>query len=186
MYRAVTRKAIQMKIGMEQAESLTEMVKSLDIQLKSHNGIDNLVVDGENTTKYLREPEIDQSVSLVSKIEGVRDCLVERQRTIAKQGKIIMVGRDIGTVVLPDADLKIYLDAPVKIRAKRRYIQILDKDPTTKYIQVYNQLIRRDKIDSEREVSPLRPAKDAVVIETEHLGVGILARKIGKLAGIVQ
>ena len=186
MYRAATRAALQMGIGLEQAGPLIQMARSLDMRLESHEGGDKLVVDGEDVTDHLRGPEIEQGVSLVSRVAGVRTALVERQRAIAEEGPIVVAGRDIGTVVLPGAAVKVYLTASVEVRARRRYRQMRGKGDAVEYAQVVSELVRRDKIDSERGVSPLRPAEDAVVIETEHLGVEDLAEKIVSLAGLGQ
>ena len=120
---------------------------------------------------------MDTNVSPVSAYPGVRRALTAQQRRIGHRGRVVMVGRDIGTVVMPDADLKIYLDATVEERARRRYREILARGERADYGEVLAAMRRRDKLDSEREVAPLRPAEDAVIIDTTDLTVEeVLAR----------
>jgi cytidylate kinase len=151
--------------------------------------------DGTDVTWDLRSAKVTQHVSPVSAYPGVRRALVAQQRRIAQQGRIVMVGRDIGTAVLPDADLKIYLDASLEERARRRYLEEMARQAESAhecqprpgagerdgpgYQTVYRAMMRRDRIDSSRRVSPLRPAPDAVIIDTTQMDVAhVLARAL--------
>ena len=125
----------------------------------------------------LRTPEIDKYVSQISKIGDVREVLVDQQRNIAELGNIVMVGRDIGSVVLPNARIKIYLDASLEVRAQRRFEEI-KQDTTLKFEEIKQDLEKRDIIDSKREVSPLTIPKDAVVINTDQLTISQVVKKI--------
>ena len=120
-------------------------------------------------TSQLRRPDVEDAVSLVSRVQGVREALVRQQREIAGQQPMVMAGRDIGTVVLPDADLKMYLDASIGERARRRHAEFSHQGRAVTEQIVLEDLRRRDQIDSERTVSPLRPADDAIIIETDGL-----------------
>ena len=178
MYRAVTWVAIRRGVGLENEEALTILAASLDIQLIAGEAGDRLVVDGQDITAFMRHPEVEAGLSLVSKVSGVRSALVKQQRAIAEQGPIVMVGRDIGTVVLPDARLKVFLNASVEVRARRRHLEAHSSGRSPGYQQVVDDLMRRDKMDSERADSPLRPAEEACQIETDNLEVEEVAHKI--------
>ncbi len=178
MYRAVTCVAQQRDMDLEDEDSLSALAHSLEMRLIPGNGGDRLVVNGEDLTDYLRSPEVERGVSLVSRIPGVRAAMVVRQRAMAEEGPIVMVGRDIGTVVLPDAPVKVFLNASVEVRARRRYEEMQQAGSTIAYERVLEDLVRRDKIDSERTDSPLRPAKDAVQLMTDDMEIEEVAQKI--------
>ena len=135
-------------------------------------------MDGEDITDRLREPQVERGVSLVSKIPGVRSVMVRQQQSIAKEGAIVMAGRDIGTVVLKDANVKVFLKAPLEVRARRRFHELGADRQSASYQEVMDNLVRRDKIDSERSDSPLRPAEDAIQIETDNLQIAEVAERI--------
>jgi cytidylate kinase len=135
-------------------------------------------VDGEDATPHLRRPEVEAAVSLVSRIAGVREALVRVQRELAGRRPVVMAGRDIGTVVLPGADLKVYLDASVEERARRRHRELAALGQQVSQEEVRRDLLRRDSIDSRRSVSPLRPAEDAVVIDTEGLTLDQVVQRV--------
>ena len=187
-YRAATLAALERGIDLEDQAALVKVVRNTEIQVApppahpGQAGGDRLLVDGRDVTDRLRSPEVESGVSLVAKVSGVRSALVKRQRAVARQGPIVMVGRDIGTVVLPDAPVKVYLTASVEVRARRRSLELQDQDLRADYGQVLDEIIRRDKIDSERADSPLRPAADAVQIETDDLGLEELAQRVVQLA----
>jgi cytidylate kinase len=186
MYRAVTWVALQRGIPIADREAITRLSEALHIEVTRPTQADGrqytVCADGTDVTWDLRRPEVDRQVSPVSAYAGVRRALVAQQRRIAHGGCIVMVGRDIGTVVLPEADLKIYLDAVVDERAHRRYREVIARRPEheseaaprqgPEYEAILKDMVRRDRIDSSREVAPLRPAKDAVQIDTTELGVG--------------
>ncbi len=181
MYRAATLAALQRGIDFDAGPALTEMAGSIQLKLAGQSG-ERLFLDGVDVSDELRDPQVDQGVSLVSKAPGVRYALVARQQAIAGAGGIVMVGRDIGTVVLPDAPVKVFLTASVEVRARRRYEESRAENDAIPYEKVLAQLRRRDKIDSERDQSPLRPANDAVVIATDDMSVPELTAEILRIA----
>ncbi len=168
MYRALTWKALRLNIDLEDEESLSRLAESTGIELAP---LDKVLVDGDDITSGIREPDIERGVSLVAKVAGVRKALVEQQQALALEGKIVMAGRDIGTIVLPRAELKVYLCASFEERAKRRYLELVERGGVADYQAVLADLKRRDKIDSERTVSPLQPAQDARLVDTDGLTV---------------
>ena len=178
MYRAVTLVALNRGVELGDDEALAWLATSLEMRLVPGEAGDRLLVDGEDVTDFLREPDVDRGVSQVSAVSGVRSALVEQQRAIAKEGSIVMLGRDIGTVVLPKADVKVFLTASVEVRARRRYRELQEDGSDISYDQVASDLERRDRIDSERAASPLRPADDATQIDTDNLSVEEIARRI--------
>ena len=171
MYRAVTWAALDRSIGLKDEGALQELAESIEIRLVPMNGLDRLLADGRDVTDLLRQREIDRGVSDVSAVSGVRRAMVPQQRAVADQGPIVMVGRDIGTVVLPDAKVKVFLMASSNVRARRRHRENLEKGITTDLGQVTIDLKRRDTQDTERADSPLRPADDALEIDTDSLSV---------------
>jgi cytidylate kinase len=128
-----------------------------------------VLVEGEDVTWDLRRPEVEAHVSLVSAYPGVRAALLAQQRRIAAGGHVVMVGRDIGTVVLPNADLKIYLDASPEERARRRYLELRGRGQSADYEEILAAMQQRDQIDSQRATAPLRPADDAVIVDSTHM-----------------
>ncbi|MBC7231714.1 MAG: (d)CMP kinase [Chloroflexi bacterium] len=185
MYRAVTWAALQQGIDTADEERVTALAEQVHIEVIQPTVADGrqytVYVDGQDVTWDLRRPEIDQHVSPVSAYPGVRAALTIQQRRIGQRGKIVMVGRDIGTVVLPEAPLKIYLDATVEERARRRHLENLRRGQKSSYEEILRAMRRRDKIDSERDVAPLRPAADAVVIDTTHLSIAQVMELVWKL-----
>ena len=182
MYRAITWTALHRGIDLSDEESLRDLAASvrMDIGPPAPGSIEacTISVDGEDVTAWLRQPEVESAVSLVSRVRGVREALVRAQRELAGRRPVVMAGRDIGTVVLPDADLKVYLDASVEERAHRRYRELsaLGQDVTLE--RVLMDLSRRDRIDSQRAVSPLQIAKDAIVIDTDGLTLAEVVRRV--------
>ena len=140
-----------------------------------------ILADGQDVTWEIRRPEVDMGVSPVSAYAGVRAALTAQQRRIAQKGRIVMVGRDIGTVVLPDADLKIYLDATLQERADRRYRETLARGEAADLDQVLASVQRRDEIDSGRALAPLRAAHDAIVIDTTAMGIQEVLERVQDL-----
>ncbi len=178
MYRAVTWAALEDGIDLEDEPDLVELANRMDMRLVQVDGGQRLLVDGQDITDHLREPEVERGVSPVAKVPGVRTAMREQQQLIAEDGDIVMAGRDIGTVVLPDAQVKIFLTASVEVRARRRHEEMLHAGRLAEYEQVLSDLKRRDKIDSERDDSPLRPADDSITIDTDRLGIDEIAREI--------
>jgi len=175
MYRAITWLALQRQIDVADEVALTRLAETVRIGIARPEVNDGrqytVSVDALDITWEIRRPEVDQNVSAVSAYEGVRRAMAAQQRAIGIRGQVVMVGRDIGTVVLPEADLKLYLTASPEERARRRWKEIQARGQEAGYQQVLEDMRRRDKIDSEREVAPLRPAADAVVINNDHLTV---------------
>jgi cytidylate kinase len=170
MYRAVTVAALDRRIQMNDTEALTALASRCDVQVTgSASGAVQVTVDGSDISSRLRDPEVDLNVSAVSAIAGVRKALVEKQRNIALPGGIVMAGRDIGTVVLKDAEVKVFLNASPETRAHRRHEEQQAQGGRASYEEVLHNLRRRDVMDSSRAASPLLPAADAVVLETDGL-----------------
>lgn len=168
MYRALTWKAISLNIDLEDEERLSRLAESTSIDLAP---LDKVLVDGDDVTSGIRDPDVERGVSLVAKVAGVREALVEQQQALAQGGKIVMAGRDIGTTVLPHSELKVYLCASFEERARRRYLELVEQGEAADYQAVLTDLKRRDEIDSERAVSPLQPAQDARLVNTDGLNV---------------
>jgi cytidylate kinase len=171
MYRAVTLAALQQGIDVNNEESVSHLAEEIEITLQTpteEDGRDCDVLIGNNDVTWeIRNPEVDAHVSIVSAYPAVRKILSSKQRQISLQGNVVMMGRDIGTVILPDADLKIYLDASVEERANRRYSERISRGEDVEYEPILEVLRERDMIDSTREIAPLKPADDAIVIDTD-------------------
>ena len=186
MYRAVTWVAINNKISTKDERAVSELADQIQIDVAPPSQDDgreyDVIADGVDVTWRIREKKVDSQVSRVSAYPGVREALTRQQRRIGLGGKVIMVGRDIGTVVLPEADLKIYLDASVKERAKRRFAQRVERGEDVELSKILKKLIKRDKIDSTREIAPLCAAEDAVIINTDDLTVPEVVKKIELIA----
>ncbi len=167
MYRAVTYKAIEK--GLEGEEEIAAMAAALDMEVTPGQDAMHVIVDGEDVTAHLRTPEVSGRVSAVSAIGGVRTAMVDIQRKQAKKGGIVLDGRDIGTVVLPDADVKIFLTASVHTRALRRWKEMEGAHPDMTLEDVEADVAKRDYMDSHREISPLCQAEDAVLLDNGNM-----------------
>jgi cytidylate kinase len=182
MYRAVTLAALEKGINVEDESKVSRIAEEIEITLQSPSETDgrdcDVLIDGEDVTWDIRSPEVDNHVSIISAYPAVRETLSKKQRQIGLQGNVVMMGRDIGTIILPDADLKIYLDASIEERANRRYQERLSRDEKVDYEPILSVLRERDKIDSTREVAPLKPADDAVVIDTDGYSIQEVFEKI--------
>ncbi len=170
LYRAVSLAAVRQGIAPVDAVALREVARDLDLEIQraepESGYMYRVSLDGEDVTEVLRSPEVEQIVSEVSAHTQVRAELLHRQREIARANPSVLVGRDIGTVVLPNADLKVYLDATLEERTMRRHRERLVKDPAFPYERVLAELQRRDMLDTERATSPLRVPDDALLIDT--------------------
>jgi cytidylate kinase len=175
MYRAVTWAALTLGVDVENEAAVTALAEttSIDVRpLSIEDGRDfDVWVDGQDVTWEIRRPEVEAHVSVVSAYPGVRIELSAQQRCIGLRGKVVMAGRDIGTVVLREADLKIYLDASVEERARRRLEEQKLRGEELNYYEILEAMQNRDRIDSTRQVAPLRPAEDAVIINTDGLSI---------------
>lgn len=182
MYRAVTFSAQQLGIYVGNEMEVSRLAEELRIDVRSPTINDgrncDVLIDAEDVTWKIHSPEVDAQVSIVAAYPKVRTALSEQQRRIGLQGKVVMVGRDIGTVILPEADLKIYLDASVEVRARRRFNEQLQRGESVDYDSILSILRKRDRIDSTREVAPLMIAEDAVVIDTDEMSIQEVFEKI--------
>jgi len=173
MYRAITWIAIQHDLNLHDEAVITELAQKAQIDIRPPSKADgrscDVVLGDKDVTWDMRNGEVDANVSIVSAYAGVRQALSEQQRRIGLRGRVVMVGRDIGTVVLPNADLKIYLDASAEERAKRRFDEIIARGEKASYDEILRKVIERDRIDSTRAVAPLRPAEDAVIIDSDKM-----------------
>jgi cytidylate kinase len=181
LYRAIACAALQRRLDPADETAITALAETANIAVQppsAADGRDNdLIVDGTDLTWAIRTPAVDACVSVVAAYAGVRRALVEQQRRIGRRGRVVMVGRDIGTVILPEADVKIYLDASPGERARRRHAERLSRGEDAVYEDVLASVVARDQLDSNRSVAPLRPADDAILIDSDGLTVeGVLAR----------
>lgn len=177
MYRVIAYKALGLNISLEQEEEVSALAWSTEVQL-DHSVARRVYCDGEDVTQAIREPEISRAVSLVASYPKVRERLVELQRQEAKRGGVVMDGRDIGTHVLPDAKLKVFLTASLDERASRRWLELERSGKNLELEDVKEDMERRDRLDAERDVSPLMPAEDAVILDTTGLSVGDIVKQI--------
>lgn len=170
LYRVVTLAAIRRGLEPTDEPSLARLAQDANITVAQQATVEGLRtcigLDGEDVTDNIRLPEVDRTVSVVSSHPSVRAALLKRQRKIAGAGPSVLVGRDIGTVVLPDADLKLWVDADPSVRAARRFNDLRRLNPTLTYDQAFADLIRRDHLDREKKVSPLRRAPEALLVDT--------------------
>lgn len=181
MYRAVTWAALKRGISVGDEAAITRLAEDALITLERpcvDDGRQSTVrVDGEDITWDIRKPEVDAAVSPVSAYRGVRDALTLQQRRIGQQGRIVMVGRDIGTVVLPEADLKIFMDATPEERARRRFEEMRSRGQKPRFRDVLAAIRKRDKYDSERDIAPLSKADSAIYLDTTSLSIEAVLEK---------
>ena len=182
MYRAVTWIVLQRDIPVTDEETITRLSEQINIDVRPPSAADgrtsDILVDGQDITWEIRQAEVEANVSVISAYPGVRRALTVQQRRIGQRGQVIMVGRDIGTVVLPEADLKIYLDASAEERAHRRYTELLLRGENADYKKILAAMRERDRIDSTRQVAPLRPAPDAIILNSTDLDADQVVMKV--------
>ncbi len=183
IYRAFTWKVLKSGISPEDKQKLCKLANTTKFDfVPSKEGALSLFIDGEDISSKLLYPEIEELVPLIAKEGGVRQAMVSEQRKLAERGKVVMAGRDIGTVVLPWAELKIFLTASTEERAKRRYKELLKRGENSSLEIVLADLKKRDEMDINRTISPLKPAEDAIIINTENLSLQQVVDKICTLA----
>ncbi|MEK4715432.1 (d)CMP kinase [Sporosarcina sp. FSL K6-1540] len=182
MYRALTHKALVHNINTRDGQELEKLLEETEIVLRPSINGQAVIVDGKDVTEDIRSQLVTASVSSVATHMGVRQLMVDKQRILAIGAGVVMDGRDIGTAVLPDAELKIFMTASVEERAMRRHIENEKRGFTTSLEQLKAEIAERDRADSEREVSPLRQAEDAVLIDTTSMSITDVAEKISELA----
>jgi len=182
MYRAVTLAALETLHAVDNEMEVTSLAEGVQIDVEPPTKNDgrkyDVLLNGEDVTWQIRLPEVDANVSHVSAYPGVRKAMTAQQRRIGQRDGVVMVGRDIGTVVLPEAELKIYLDASVEERARRRFEEVHIRGENQTYPEILASMRRRDQIDSTRAVAPLRPAKDAVIINSDGLNIEQVLEKV--------
>ncbi len=185
LYRAVTWAALQRSLSIEDEAAVTALAEELSIEVLPATAEDGrqytVRVGGEDITWAIRSPAVDRAVSPVSAYPGVRAVLTRQMREIGARGNVVMVGRDIGTVVLPDADLKLYVVATAEERAHRRLLDRQAQGKTIAYEEVLSGIRHRDRIDSSREAAPLRAAGDAVIFDNTTLSIKQMFREIDRL-----
>jgi CMP/dCMP kinase len=171
MYRAVTWAALQKKVLITEEKEVDKIAATISMQILPATIKDSrqcdVYIDGRDVTWLIREQAVNDNVSLVSSYEGVRTAMTNQQKKIGEKGNIVMVGRDIGTVVLPEADVKIFLEASVEERARRRFVEVTARGGDETFAEILSSMKRRDEIDSKRCLAPLKPADDAIIVNTD-------------------
>lgn len=179
MYRAVALFFVENNVSDGTDSRIESLLEKLEISIKYEDGAQKVILNGEDVTDKLRLEEIGKLASKFSAIGSVREKLVALQRKLAQKENVVMDGRDIGTVVLPNADLKIYLSASSKVRAKRRYLELLEKGQTDLDInEIEDEIIKRDEADMNREISPLKQADDAYYLDSSDMTLEEVVSKI--------
>ena len=182
MYRAVALKAMRQGIALEETAAVEALATESRIDFATSNGSLRILLDGEDVTDEIRAPEMSQQASLVAVVPGVRRVLVAEQRRIGAAGGVVIDGRDIGTVVFPAASLKIYLDAHVDIRARRRWLEYRTKGKEVDFDLLLEEVRERDRRDRDRAISPLRRAPDAIYVDSTAMEAEEVAQLIALLA----
>lgn len=180
MYRAVTLQALNKGTPLQDEAELVRLITSMDLEIVFHQetGANLVFINGKEVTEEIRKPEVSDHVSLVSSHAKVREFIVALQKEIGKQGQIVMDGRDIGTVVMPDAKWKFFLQASVEERARRRQRELDQNGHKIDLLDLEEQIRRRDYLDSTREISPLRKAEGAIELDTTSLGISEVVEKV--------
>lgn len=178
MYRSLTLKALRLGLDLNNEDVLTDLAHNSSIKLAYEDYTQVIYLDGENVSAEIRLPLVSQNVSLVAKVPGVRLQMVKIQRELAKDGGVIMDGRDIGSYVLPDAECKIFLTASVEERARRRAKDLRAVGIDVNLAELEQELAARDKVDSTREMAPLKPAEDAIIIDSSDMTFEEVVEKI--------
>lgn len=181
MYRAVAYAALKKGIDVKDPEGVAQLLENLEMDIRYENGVQNVYVNGENATPYLRTPEMSKAASDISALPVVRYKMVELQREFAAKYDVVLDGRDIGTFVLPDANCKFYMTASPEERAKRRFEELTVKGETCDYNAVLQDIVKRDYNDSHREVAPLKQADDAYYLDTTELSIAEVTERVEKI-----
>lgn len=182
LYRAIGLAASRRGLTAENTSEIIAMLNGIEVELSFNDKADQIVLlDGEDVSSLIRTPEISMMASAVSAIPEVRAFLLDLQRDMSHKNNVIMDGRDIGTVVLPDAELKIFLSASPECRARRRYDELIEKGMDVKYEDILSDVIARDYADSHRDIAPLKPADDAVMVDTSGEDLETSVNKLLKI-----
>ena len=178
LYRALAYTTIKNSVNLSDEISLKNLLKTTNVKIKHINGVQSVFVNDEDVTGKIRTEEVSMGASNISKIPIIRDFLLGLQRKIAEENNVVMDGRDIATVVLPNADVKIFLTASPEKRAERRYKELLEKDKNIVYNDIIEDIIKRDYQDEHREIAPLKAAADSVLVDTSDLSFDESVQKI--------
>jgi CMP/dCMP kinase len=171
MYRAITLAALRSDCNINNESELSELAQHSKIELKSVNDEIRTFLNGRDVSEEIRLPEVTKIISIVAAHKALREIMVKKQRFLAQDGGVVMDGRDIGTHVLPNAEIKVFMIAGLRERALRRYDELIKKDVDIKLEEIESEIQQRDELDSSRATSPLKPAKDAVHIDTSRLSI---------------
>jgi cytidylate kinase len=180
MYRAVTWKALQEKIDLDDEDALAELARGCDIRFEDNGS--RVILDGSDVSQQIRFPEVDRNISTVVKFPRLRQIMVQQQQNIGKRGRVVSEGRDVTTVVFPDADVKIYLDASLEERTRRRHSELIAKGHELDPEQVKDDTARRDVADKTREHGPLKVAPDAAIVDTTDMTIEQVVESIVAIA----
>lgn len=183
MYRVTARAAIDQGIDPKDGGAVGRLAGRLDIRIVSEDDGERWLADRRDVTDGLRDRDVDRGAAAVATVAAVRVAMVDQQRAIAEEGPVVMVGRDIGTVVAPDASVKVYLDASAEVRARRRHDELQQAGRARSYQRVLDEVLGRDAIDMGRTESPLRPAEDATIIDTDDLLLDQVVQSILTIVG---
>ena len=179
MYRTLAYKAISLGIDIKKCpDEVIAILPETNISIAYQDGLQRMILDGNDVTDFIRTPEVSMGASAVSAISDVRSWLLDYQRNLAKENNCLMDGRDIGTVVLPFANVKIFLTASSEARAKRRFDELVEKGEKVTFQEVLNDMLKRDSDDSSRACAPLKQAEDAVLVDTSNLSFEESVQKI--------
>ena len=181
MYRCITLKMIRENISLNEEEKIKDLLERTKITFKNLSDKQHVYLDGEDVSDLIRRPNVNELVSPVSAIKIIRIKMVELQRKLGEEGNVIMEGRDITTVVFPNAEVKIYLDAKLEIRAERRYKELVERGNNVTYEDTLESIRKRDKNDMEKEMGALKIAEDAVVIDTSNMTIEEVYDKIKEI-----
>lgn len=181
MYRSVTLDCIRKNILPKDEEKLKDILDNINIELKYIKGEQRTFLNGEDVSREIRSPEVDNLVAVFAALKIVRDKLTPIQRKIGEENDVIMEGRDIGTVVFPNADVKIYLDCSLEERARRRYNQNLKKGINETYEQVLSSIKERHKLETERDIAPFVKAEDAITVDTTNMTIDEVVNRISEI-----
>lgn len=171
MYRCVALECVNKNIKPEEIEKIAEVLEDIDIQLKREGNSQIVLLNGQDVSKEIRKEQIDENVAKYAAIKIVRDKVTPIQQKMGENANIIMEGRDIGTVVFPNADVKIFLDCSIEERAKRRYKQNIERGLNTPYEEVLSSLIERHKLETERTIAPFVKAEDAILVDSSNMSI---------------
>ncbi|PFE04220.1 (d)CMP kinase [Bacillus cereus] len=184
MYRTLTYAALQQNVDIENEESLMEVLKNVNIEFQQGENTQLVFLNNQDVSDAIRTPDVTNRVSIVAKHRLVREEMVRRQQALAEKGGVVMDGRDIGTHVLPNAEVKIFMLASVQERAERRHLENTKKGFASSLEQLKKEIAERDKLDSEREVSPLKKADDALELDTTSLSIEEVVREIMDIVSV--